>query len=225
MKYIDLSHLIEDGMITYQGLPAPLICDYFSRQEASQIYDDGSTFQIGKIDMVGNTGTYMDCPFHRFEEGRDFSELFLKKLVNLPGVIVRCPFEEQLEIGVGLLHDLDVAGRAVLFQTGWDRHWRTDTYFEGHPFLSTEAAEFLVEKGAVLAGIDSYNIDDTSLMKRPVHTKLLGADILIIEHMCNMHLIPAGRDFTVTAVPPKIRKVGSFPVRVYASVNEPAINS
>jgi len=220
MKYIDLSHTIDDGLITYKGLPAPIICDYLSREDSSLHYDDGSTFQIGKIEMVGNSGTYMDCPYHRYEDGKDFSELFLNKLVDLPGVIIRSSYEHRLAIGVDQIAGTSVAGRAVLFQTTWDKYWRTDTYFENHPFLTDDVASFLVQEGALLVGIDSYNVDDTRVNRRPVHAKLLGSDILIIEHMCNLHLIPQARPFTLTAVPPKICKVGSLPVRVYANLSD-----
>jgi arylformamidase len=211
-RLIDLSHVIEHGMVTYKGLPAPHICDFWTREHSAQFYDDGSTFQIGRIDMVANTGTYLDAPFHRFEDGADLAALDLGQLVALPGIVVR---SEEMAVDAAAFEGLDVAGKAVLVHTGWDRHWRTETYFENHPFLTEGAARLLVESGARLVGIDSYNIDDTRTRARPVHTLLLGAGILICEHMANLAALPA-EGFAFTAAPPKIAGMGTFPVRAFA---------
>ncbi len=212
---IDLSHTIEHGMVTFKGLPGPMICDFWEREASRAQYDDGSSFQIGRIDMVANTGTYLDSPFHRFADGRDLSGLELSQLAELDGIVVRQNFEAGLAIDASSLAGLDVAGKAVLFHTGWDRFWRTAPYFENHPFLTEGAARLLADTGAALVGIDSYNIDDTRTRSRPVHTILLGADIPIVEHMTNLREVPdAG--FRFCAVPPKIRGFGTFPVRAFA---------
>jgi arylformamidase len=211
---IDLSHRIEDGLVTYKGLPAPHICDYWDRASSAANYDDGSTFQIGRIDMVANTGTYLDTPFHRYEEGDDLAAVAIDRLAGLEGL---CVHAGAMEAGAKLFEDLDVAGKAVLIHTGWDRHWRTDAYYSGHPFLAEEAARLLAERGAALVGIDSYNIDDTRTRRRPVHTLLLGAGTLIVEHMTGLGSLPAS-GFTFTAAPPRVAGMGTFPVRAFARV-------
>jgi len=214
---IDLSHIIEDGLVTYKGLPAPIICDYLSRENSKKFYEEGTTFQIGKIEMVSNTGTYVDCPFHRFENGKDLSEVELEKFAEIEGMVIRVPFTERLAITPGQLQDYDVAGKAVLIHTGWDVYWNTDKYYEHHPYLTEEAAGFLKEAGAKLVGIDSHNIDNTEGRTRPVHTTLLGAEILIVEHLCNLGALPK-KGFKFSAVPPKFKGVGTFPVRAMARV-------
>ena len=213
-EIVDLSHVIEDGMTTYKGLPGPHICDYWSREHSASFYDDGATFQIGRIDMVANTGTYLDAPFHRFAEGDDLATLGLERLAALPGLVVR---SDAMAVDEGAFGGLDVAGKAVLVHTGWDRHWRTEAYFNDHPFLTEGAARLLVAHGARLVGIDSHNIDDTRHRSRPVHTLLLGAGILICEHMTNLGALP-DQGFAFTAVPPKIAGMGTFPVRAFAQI-------
>ena len=213
-RLVDLSHMIEHGMVTYQGLPGPHICDYWTRAGSAANYDDGSSFQIGRIEMVANTGTYLDAPFHRFEDGADIAGLALEQLSALPGLVVRA---EGPAVDADAFERFDVAGKAVLVATGWDRHWRTDAYSNGHPFLTEAAARLLVERGAKLVGIDSYNIDDTAKRTRPVHTILLGAGVLICEHMTNLAALP-DEGFTFSAVPPKIAGMGTFPVRAFAEI-------
>lgn len=213
-KLIDLSHTVEDGMITYKGLPAPVICDYLTREASRAHYSGGTEFDIGKIEMVANTGTYVDSPFHRFADGIDLAELPLESLVDLPGVVVRAT-EAGRAVGLEAFRGLDLRGKAVLVHTGWARHWRTDQYFEGHSFLTGEAAAFLTEAGAVLVGIDSLNIDDTQDGSRPVHTQLLRANIPICEHLCNLEALPDS-GFCFHAAPVKIKAFGTFPVRAYA---------
>ncbi len=216
-QLIDLSHVIEDGMVTFGDLPGPHICDYWTREDSADRYDDGSSFQIGRIDMVANTGTYLDSPFHRYAEGNDLARLPLESLADLEGLVLRRPFEQGLAIDTDAFDGFEVRGKAVLIATGWDRHWRTEAYKLDHPFLTAAAAEWLAGQGAALVGIDSYNIDQTSVRARPVHTVLLGADIPICEHMTALDQVP-DRGFRFSAVPPKISGMGTFPVRCYAVI-------
>ncbi len=215
-QLIDLSHTVEAGMITYKGLPAPIICDFLTREASRKLYAEGTEFHIGKIEMVANTGTYVDSPFHRFAEGIDLAELPLESLVNLPAVVVRVATVGRA-ITASCFHGLDLTGKAVLVHTGWSRHWRTDQYFEGHTYLTEDAAIYLRDQGAALVGIDSYNIDDIRDGRRPVHTTLLGANIPIVEHMTNLEHLPAG-GFRFHAAPVKVKNFGTFPVRAYAVV-------
>jgi kynurenine formamidase len=216
-QLVDLSHTIEHGLITYKGLPAPIICDFLSREQSKQHYAPGTEFHIGKIEMVANTGTYLDSPFHRYEDGKDLSELDLGSLANLDGLLVSARRETGRAIDRSAFEGLDVNGKAVLIHTGWSAHWRTNEYFEGHPFLTKDAAQFLADGGAALVGIDSYNIDDTADLSRPAHSILLGAEIPIVEHMCNLDQLPNER-FTFFAVPVKVKGMGTFPVRAFGIV-------
>ncbi|MEK6575395.1 MAG: cyclase family protein [Chloroflexota bacterium] len=216
-QLIDLSHTVEDGMITYKGLPAPIVCDYWTREHSRQFYAEGTEFQIGKIEMIANTGTYVDSPFHRYAHGKDLSELPLASLADLDGIVVRVPTDSRA-IDRSAFANLDLHGKAVLAHTGWSRHWRTDQYFEGHPFLTRDAAQHLADSGAAIVGIDSYNIDDTADKTRPAHAILLGADIPIIEHMTGLDQLP-DRGFRFFAVPVKVKGMGTFPVRALAVVN------
>ena len=218
-QIVDLSHVIEHGMVTYQGLPGPHICDYWTREGSAASYDDGSSFQIGRIDMVANTGTYLDSPFHRYADGNDLAALQLESLADLPGMVVRRPHQGGIATDAADLHGLDVRGKAVLVHTGWAQRWRTDSYSVEHPFLTAAAAEWLVNEGAVLVGIDSYNIDDTRSRSRPVHSQLLAADIPICEHMRGLEQLP-DRGFRFSAVPPRIAGMGTFPVRAYAVIED-----
>ena len=214
-KVVDLSHVIEHGMTTYPGLPGPLICDFWTREASAANYDDGSSFHIGRIDMVANTGTYLDAPFHRYADGSDLADLPLASLAELPALVVRRPWDEGIATDARHLEGLDVRGKAVLVHTGWDMHWRTHRYGVEHPYLTADAAYWLIAGGAALVGIDSNNIDDTRVRARPVHTKLLGAGIPICEHMTGLGQLP-DRGFRFAAVPPKVRGMGTFPVRAYA---------
>lgn len=211
---IDLSHAITEGMVTYKGLPGPHICDFLSREASAAHYDGGETFQIGRIDMVSNTGTYLDVPFHRFEDGDDLAAIDLARVAELEGVRVR---SHCMAAGPELFEGLDAEGKAVLIETGWSRHWGSAAYYDDHPFLSAAAAELLVARGARLVGIDSHNIDDTRVRTRPVHTALLGAGVLICEHMTNLAALPDS-GFRFFAVPPKVAGMGTFPVRAFAEV-------
>jgi kynurenine formamidase len=214
-RLIDLSHTIEAGMITYKGLPAPLVCDHLSREASRANYDPGTEFQIGRIEMVGNTGTYLDTPFHRYADGEDLNDVGLDRVAALPGLVIRVP--DLQAIDADRFASLDLRGMAVLVHTGWARHWGTDTYFEDHPFLTAAAAARLVEAGAALVGIDSHNIDDTRTRARPAHTLLLGAGIPICEHMRGLELLP-DYGFRFTAAPPRVKAFGTFPVRAFAEL-------
>jgi arylformamidase len=213
-KQIDLSHTIEDGMITYKGLPAPIVCDYLTREESRDHYSGGTTFHIGKIEMVANTGTYLDAPFHRWADGSDISELDLAVLAGLDGLLFHGG-GAQRAIGPEIFEQHDLSGKAILVHTGWDGHWRTDQYFEGHPFLTAAAALYLRDSGAALVGIDSLNIDDTADGSRPVHSTLLRAGIPIVEHLTRLETLPE-EGFEFFAVPAKVKGMGTFPVRAFA---------
>jgi arylformamidase len=216
-RIVDLSHVIEHGMTTYPGLPGPHICDFWTREGSAANYDDGSSFQIGRIDMVANTGTYLDTPFHRYADGKDLADLPLPSLAELPAIVVRQPWEKDIAIDAAAFEGLDIGGKAVLVHSGWDRHWRTERYGEDHSFLTAAAADWLIEHGAALVGIDSHNIDDTRVRTRPVHTILLGAGIPICEHMTGLGSLPDS-GFRFSAAPPKVKGMGTFPVRAYAVV-------
>jgi arylformamidase len=212
---VDLSHTVEDGMVTYKGLPAPTICDYLSREESRRHYAEGTEFHIGKIEMVANTGTYVDAPFHRYADGKDLSELSLSSLADLEAVVISFDVSRGRAVGRELFEGLgDLSGKAVLVHTGWDANWGTEAYFEGHPFLTGEAAGHLVDRGAALVGIDSLNIDDTDDGQRPVHTALLEAEIPVAEHLRGLDRLP-DRGARFFAVPVKVRGFGSFPVRAF----------
>lgn len=212
---IDLSHTIEHGLITYKGLPAPIICDYLSREESRKTYAEGTEFQIGKIEMVTNTGTYIDCPFHRYAHGKDLSEVGLASLADLPGIVIRADHKRVQAIDASFFQGKELRGKAVLVHTGWAKYWNTEQYFEDHPYITDEAARYLVECGAKLAGIDCVNIDDTRGKARPVHSQLLQAEILIVEHLRGLEQLP-DEGFTFSALPPKFKGVGTFPVRALA---------
>lgn len=214
-QLIDVSHTVEHGMITYQGLPAPAISDHLTREASQQVYAAGTTFQIGKIEMVANTGTYLDSPFHRYADGTDLADLDLYALANLDGLIVRCRGAASRAVSIDALDGVDLHAKAVLFDTGWDRHWRRTEYSGGtHPYVTKEVAEFLVESGVALVGIDSYNIDDTQALDRPAHSVLLKGGVPIVEHMCGLEHLPHS-GFKFFAVPVKVKGMGTFPVRAF----------
>jgi len=214
-QLIDLSHTVEHGLVTYKGLPPPIICDYLSREASRKLYAAGTEFHIGKIEMVANTGTYLDSPFHRYADGKDLSELALDKLANLPVVKVTARSRDKVDVSC-FPATAELAGKAVLVETGWSRHWNTPQYFEGHPFLTEDAARFLADSGAVLVGIDSYNIDDVQDLRRPVHSILLRNEIPIVEHMTNLAAL-TGSNLRFFAVPVKVKGFGTFPVPAFAT--------
>ena len=220
--YVDLSHVIEDGLVTYPGLPAARICDYLSREHSREIYAPGTEFQIAKIEMVANTGTYLDCPSHRYEHGHDLSQIQPEAFADLDGIVIRADHRKSRAIDAGFFRDKELRGRAVLVHTGWDEYWTMPEYAVEHPYLTEDAAVYLRECGVRLVGIDSMNIDDTGSddtrgKARPVHSILLGADILIVEHLCNLGALP-DEGFAFSAIPPKVRGAGTFPVRALAKL-------
>jgi kynurenine formamidase len=218
MTFLDLSHTIEHGMTTHPGLPGPVICDFLSREASRGRYAPGVEFHIGKIEMVANTGTYIDSPFHRYADGVDLSGLPLESLAGLEAVVVDgAGVGRSSAVGREAFQGRDLAGKAVLVRTGWDAHWGTPAYLEANPFLTGEAAEYLVAQGATLVGIDSVNIDDLRDLARPVHSILLGAEIPIVEHLCRLGPLP-GAGFRFTAVPPKVAGFGTWPVRAFATL-------
>jgi kynurenine formamidase len=213
MTVIDLSHPIEHGMTTFPGLPGPVIADHLGRADSRHRYAPGTEFQIGVITLVANTGTYVDAPFHRFADGADLAGLDLARLVDVPGVVVDAPGRST---GADAFAGLDVADRAVLVRTGWDRHWRTAAYGSPeHPFLTADAAADLARRGAAVVGIDSVNIDDMADPARPAHTALLGAGIPVVEHLRGLDRLPAA-GFRFHAAPVGVVGMGTFPVRAYA---------
>lgn len=215
-RLLDLSHPIEAGMTTYPGMPGPVITDYLSRADSRGHYDPGIEFNIGRIEMIANTGTYLDTPFHRFEDGFDLAGLPLEKVADLPGICLRAAGPE---LGAEILERVDVAGRAVLLATGWDRHWRTEHYGDpDHPFVSAGLVDALVAGGAALVGIDSVNVDDTKGGGRPAHTGLLESGIPVVEHLTGLDQL-VDSEFRFYAVPAMVRGLGSFPVRAFAVVD------
>lgn len=219
MKFFDLSHTIESGMQTYKGLPPPLICDYLSRESSRKVYAPGTEFQIGRIDMVANTGTYLDSPFHRYADGRDLSQLPLSMLAGLPCLIARVDTSRSRAIDALPFSAAEVRGKAVLVHTAWDRHWRLEEYFAGFPYLTSRLALWLRDAGVALVGIDSHNIDCTDEGTRPVHSILLRADVPIVEHLHNLAAVPE-RGAKFSAVPVKVRGMGTFPVRAFAAIED-----
>lgn len=214
-RLIDLGHEVVDGMTTYPGLPGPVITDHLSWEGSHGRYSPGIEFQIGRIDMVANTGTYLDTPAHRYRDGFDLSRLPLESIADLAGVLVSVSVRA---VDAQSFHGIDVAGKAVLLHTGWSKHWGTEQYgSHDHPFLTGDAARLLVDAGAALVGIDSLNIDETSAQPgaRPAHSLLLAAGVPIVEHLTNLDQLRM-RAFRFFAVPVKVRGMASFPVRAFA---------
>ncbi len=213
MQLLDLSHVVEHGMVTYPGLPGPVISDHMTFEDSRAHYAAGTEFHIGRIEMVANTGTYLDTPAHRWKGGADLSTVPLDRLAGLPGVAIR---SEGPELTPDLITDTDTSGAAVLFNTGWDRHWRTDAYGNpDHPFVGAALADALVTANAALVGIDAVNIDSTIGGDRPAHSLLLGAGIPVVEHLTRLDQLPDD-GFEFFAVPAKVRGLGTFPVRAFA---------
>ena len=220
VRWVELSHVISAGMVTYPGLPGPEITPHLTRMASRANYAEGTEFAIDRISMVGNTGTYLDSPFHRYADGTDLAGLPLERLADLPAVVVRTVGSGVRGVDVDALADLSVAGQAVLLHTGGDRHWGTPEYAIDAPYLTREGAAWLVDSGAALVGIDAVNIDDISPQaagERPAHSLLLAAGIPVVEHLTGLaELPPTGARFT--AAPPRVASFSTFPVRAYAAV-------
>ncbi|GIF19697.1 kynurenine formamidase [Actinoplanes tereljensis] len=218
IEYVELSHVIESGMTTYAGLPGPVISAYRTWAESRPGYAEGTEFSFDRIEMIGQTGTYLDSPRHRYQDGTDLAGLPLGRLADLPAVVVRTVDNDGRAVDAGDLEPYVVAGHAVLLHTGGDRHWGTDAYGTDAPFLTEAGARLLVERGAALVGIDSANIDDAVPGgPRPAHSVLLAVGIPIVEHLTNLgELPPLGARFT--AAPPRIVGFGTFPVRAFATM-------
>lgn len=216
-RLIDLSHAVSDGMITNPSVPAPRMSEYLTRTASRAHYASGTEFHIGRIELVGNTGTYLDAPWHRFADGADLAELPLDATADLPAIVIRVVERSGRAVDRTALLPHDVVGKAVLIHTGWDRHWGTQQYFEDYPHLTAAAAEHLTDAGAALVGIDSLNIDDDTDGTRPVHTVLLHAGIPIVENLRGLDRLPA-EGFHFTAAPVAVRELGSFPVRAHAVI-------
>lgn len=216
-RIVDLSHTIRAGMVTYPGFPTPEISTYLSYADSRSHYAEGTEFTLATISMMGNTGTYIDSPIHRYEGGVDLAGLRLETLVGLRAEVFHLELSGRA-IEVSNLQGRDLQGAAVLLHTGWDAHFGKPEYGVGAPYLSAAATEYLVEHGVALVGIDSVNIDDSeSSRERPAHTGLLAAGIHVVEHLTNLASLPAhGAEFT--AVPPKIEGFGTFPVRAFAVI-------
>jgi arylformamidase len=218
-RVVDLSHVIYEGLITYPGLPAPEFSPFLTRENSRAKYAPGTEFAMDMITMIGNTGTYLDSPFHRYGDGADLAGLELATLVDLPAEVFHLTDIGTRGIPVGVFLDRDLRGSAVLLHTGWDRHFGTPEYLRDAPFLEAAAVDHLIAQGVVLVGIDSLNIDDTeSGGERPAHTGLLAAGIHVVEHLTGLGgLPPHGARFT--AAPPAVRGFGTFPVRAFATLH------
>jgi len=217
-RLVELSHTIRAGLVTYPGLPAPEIRPFLSREDSIARYAEGTQFAMDIITMIGNTGTYLDSPFHRYAGGTDLAGLALDTLVDLPAEIFHLRDVSARGIPVDALTGRDLAGKAVLLDTGWSRLFGASEYAVGAPFLTGEGAAYLVDQGVTLVGIDSLNIDDVeSGGERPAHSLLLAAGIHVVEHLTAVEELPESGG-TVTVVPPKIEGFGTFPVRAFARI-------
>lgn len=216
-RIVDLSHEIVDGMITHPGIPAPSISAFLTHEASTGRYAPGTTFEIGRIDLVANTGTYVDTPAHRCPGGQDLTGLELERVVDVDRVLVDCRGATERGIGPESFQGVDVRGRAVLVSTGWDEHWGTPAYLSDNPFLTGAAAEWLVASGAALVGIDSLNVDSLTDTNRPAYTAILRAGIPLVEHLTSLGALPP-TGWRFFAVPPRIRGMATFPVRAFAIV-------
>jgi arylformamidase len=222
-RLVDLSHRIRAGLVTYPGLPAPVITPHLTREDSRARYAPGTEFAMDVITMIGNTGTYLDSPFHRYEGGTDLAGLDLATLVNLPAEVFHLQDVSpggvgEREIRADVFVDRDLRGAAVLLDTGWSQLFGTPEYGRGAPFLGVAGVAELLRQGVALVGIDSLNIDDTeSGGERPAHTRLLARGIHVVEHLRNLDQLPASGAL-FTAAPPAVKGFGTFPVRAFATV-------
>ncbi|WP_433117760.1 cyclase family protein [Micromonospora sp. CA-246542] len=219
-RLVELSHVISDGMTTLPGWPGPRITDWLTYAASRERYAPGTEFHVARIDMIANTGTYVDTPAHRWAGREDLTGVSLDRLADLPGVVVRVPADTRA-VDRLMLAPYEVAGRAVLLHTGWDAHFGTERYAAPEaPYLSEDGARALADAGATLVGIDSINIDDMTPAAngvRPAHSVLLAAGIPVVEHLTGLDALPP-TGFRFTAAPPMVAGMGTFPVRAFAVV-------
>jgi len=216
--FIELNHVIEDGMMAYPGLPSPKISAFLDHQESRSRYQDQAEFYLGQVEMVCNVGTYLDSPFHRYRNGLDLSQIPLERVAGVPGVVFDGAVSPDRSVTIhGEAKGLE--RKAVLIRTGWDKRWGTESYWEPGPYLSADTIDLLIHSKANLVGVDFWNVDDTMDPSRPVHTRLLASNILIVEHLCNLSALPQ-TGFRFYAVPLRIVRGASFPVRAFAEIEE-----
>jgi kynurenine formamidase len=216
-KFVELNHPLEDGMKAYPGFPSPKIGSFLDHKASRPHYNRMAEFYIGKVEMVCNVGTYLDSPFHRYPEGRDLSCIPLEMLAGIPGIVLDAVVSSTRSIRIDC-SESELHGRAVLFRTGWDQRWGKDSYWEPGPYLSEEVVDLLVRSKATLVGVDFWNVDNTMDPVRPAHTRLLASEILIVEHLCHLSVLPR-TGFRFYAVPPRVVKGASFPVRAFAEMD------
>jgi len=217
-KLIELNHVLEDGMLAFPGLPRPKIGPFLDHQASRSRYHDQAEFYLGKVEMVCNLGTYLDSPFHRYRDGNDLSQVPLERVARIPGIVLDGPISSDRSIIINA-KDSELQGRAVLIRTGWDKRWGTESYWEPGPYLSEKSIDLLIRSKATLVGVDFWNVDNTADFVRPAHTRLLASDILIVEHLCNLSALPQ-TGFRFYAVPVRIVRGASFPVRAFAEIEE-----
>jgi kynurenine formamidase len=217
-RLVELNHILEDGMTAYPGLPSPKIGAFLDHEASRSRYNNQAEFYLGKVEMVGNLGTYLDSPFHRYPDGLDLSQIPLEKVAGIPGIVLDGVVSTNRSITLQA-DSSELDGKAVLIRTGWDKRWGTEGYWKTGPFLSEKSIDLLIRSRVELVGVDFWNVDDTMDPARPVHTRLLASDILIVEHLCNLSALPR-TGFTFYAVPLRIARGASFPVRAFAEIEE-----
>jgi kynurenine formamidase len=217
-KFIELNHTLEDGMMAYPGLPSPKIGAFLDHGASRSRYNDQAEFYLGKVDMVCNLGTYLDSPFHRYPDGLDLSQIPLERVAGIPGIVLDGVVSSNRSITLQT-DSSELDGKAVLIRTGWDKRWGREGYWEPGPFLSEKSIDLFIRSRVELVGVDFWNVDDTLDPARPAHTRLLASDILIVEHLCNLSALPR-TGFKFSAVPLRIVRGASFPVRAFAEIEE-----
>jgi kynurenine formamidase len=217
-KLVELNHILEDGMVAYPGLPSPKIGAFLDHEASRSHYNDQAEFYLGKVEMVCNLGTYLDSPFHRYPDGFDLSQIPLERVAGIPGIVLDGVVSSNRSITLEA-DNSELDGKAVLIRTGWDKKWGTKGYWKPGPFLSENSIDLLIRSRVELVGVDFWNVDDTTDPARPAHTRLLASDILIVEHLCNLSALPR-TDFKFYAVPLRIARGASFPVRAFAEIEE-----
>jgi kynurenine formamidase len=217
-RFVELNHVLKDGMKAYPGLPSPTIGAFLDHRESRSQYDDKAEFYLGKVDMVCNLGTYLDSPFHRHIDRADLSEIPLETVAGVPGIVLDAAVSSNRSITIDCRGE-ELRDRAVLIRTNWDKRWGTDSYWEPGPYLSGESIDLLIHSRAKLVGVDFWNVDNTTDPARPAHTRLLASNILIVENLCNLSAIPR-TDFRFYAVSLRIVRGASFPVRAFAEIDE-----